>query len=489
MPLTATRHARFAVFILALAGMLPAFAQQASDPPGRVATLSEMQGSVVFAPDGEDEWRDLPVNRPLTRGDRVWSDKGARAELHLGGATLHMDGESHLAFFELDDQAAQVSITQGSLNARVRELAAGENFEIATPNLAIRVAQPGDFRVDVDKATGTTRVVVRSGLVHVFGERGESVRLGAGRQGAFDGRGLTQVRARARASDDFDQWAGERNAREDQALAARYVPRSVVGYQQLDAHGTWAQDPQYGTVWYPRVATADWAPYRDGHWMHIKPWGWTWVDAAPWGFAPSHYGRWAQIGPRWAWVPGQFNARAVYAPALVAFVGGTGGNAQVNIGNAPAIGWYPLAPGEAWTPSFRASTAYVAGVNRQHRRQAQIHSARPGAITAVRIDDFNRGRSVRETWRPVQVLPQQVVPQVAGPAYVPAPQPSRELGVWGQQRRWGPPAPQQPVFVVPRGRFQPQPVQRQLRAEEDDEDEEDRPPRRRGWRGWQGRQG
>ncbi|QJW85659.1 hypothetical protein HK414_27820 [Ramlibacter terrae] len=64
-----------------------ALAQQAgaeseADPPGRVGYLSYRQGSVVFAPEGEEEWVELPQNRPLTTGDRVWSDRGARAEVH-----------------------------------------------------------------------------------------------------------------------------------------------------------------------------------------------------------------------------------------------------------------------------------------------------------------------------------------------------------------------------------------------------------------------
>jgi hypothetical protein len=28
----------------------------------------------------------------------------------------------------------------------------------------------------------------------------------------------------------------------------------------------------------------------------MSPWGWTWVDNAPWGFAPFHYGRWVGAG-------------------------------------------------------------------------------------------------------------------------------------------------------------------------------------------------
>lgn len=382
-----------------------ALAQQ-EDPPGRVANLSHAQGSVVFAPDGEDEWLDLPPNRPLTRGDRVWADRGARAELHLGAATVHLDGESHLAFYELDDQAAQLSLTQGSVNARVRELAPRENFEIDTPNLAVRALQPGDYRVDVDSERGTTRVLVRSGQAVVFGERGNSMQLAAGQQATFEGRDLEQLRGQFAAADDFDQWVAERNLREDQSITARYVPRNVVGYSQLDAYGTWTPDVTYGHVWYPRVTLVNWAPYRYGHWEYIRPWGWTWVDDAPWGFAPFHYGRWVLIGSRWAWVPVHLGPRPIYSPALVAFIGGSGVSISIQIGSGPGIGWYPLAPGEAWWPIYRVSPVYLNTINynivlQRQSPLAHVHRAHAAALTALRVEDFHRGRPVRDHWKPL----------------------------------------------------------------------------------------
>lgn len=382
-----------------------ALAQQ-DDPPGRVAHLSQREGSVVFAPDGEDEWLDLPANRPLTRGDRLWTDRGARAELHLGSATVHLDGESHLALFELDHDAAQLSLTQGSLNARVRELQARENFEVDTPNIAMRARQPGDYRVDVDPQRQVTRVTVRSGVATVYGERGESVQLAAGQQAVFAGRDLEQVRGFFGGMDDFGQWAAERNRLEDQSISARYVPREVIGYSQLDHYGNWGQHADYGAVWYPRVTVSDWAPYRYGRWTYVRPWGWTWMDDAPWGFAPFHYGRWAVIGGRWAWVPGHFGPRPVYSPALVAFVGGGSGvSFSLTIGSSPGIAWYPLGPGEAWYPTYRYSPVYLRNVNRNiviNNIHVHVHRSRVNAVTAVRVEDFHRGRPVRERWQRVR---------------------------------------------------------------------------------------
>jgi hypothetical protein len=393
-------------------GAATASAQQDVDPPARVASLSQIEGSVVFAPAGETEWIDAVLNRPITRGDRLWTDRGARAELHLGSAVLHLDNQTFLDVTDLDDDVLQVSLNEGTVNARVRELARGENFEIDTPQLAFRASRPGDYRVDVDPARGTTRVTVRDGSVLVYGANGQAQELLGGQVVTFAGADLDRISVQASLPPDgFDRWAADRNRAEDESIAARYVPREVVGYQQLDTYGSWAQDPIYGVIWYPRVTVADWAPYRYGHWEFIAPWGWTWIDDAPWGFAPFHYGRWAMIGSRWAWVPGRIGPRPVYAPALVVFVGGSGGvNLSLSFGSGSGIGWFPLAPGEAWRPYYRTSPRYVTGVNRYIVGNNQvtnnyfyINQRHPSAVTAVRMEDFSGGRPVYRNRRQVDV--------------------------------------------------------------------------------------
>src|SRR5207245_2208176 len=129
--------------------------------------------------------------------------------------------------------------------------------------------------------------------------------------------------------DDFDYWCAERDRRIDHSASARYVSDDVIGYEDLDEYGGWRPVPEYGTVWFPHTTVVGWAPYRYGHWVWISPWGWTWVDDEPWGFAPFHYGRWVVVGGVWGWVPcaprtvvGVAYVRPVYAPALVAWVGG-----------------------------------------------------------------------------------------------------------------------------------------------------------------------
>jgi hypothetical protein len=163
--------------------------------------------------------------------------------------------------------------------------------------------------------------------------------------------------------DDFDRWSGDRDRHYDNSISARYVSPDVVGYQELDANGTWRVDASYGNVWTPSRVTAGWAPYHDGHWAWVDPWGWTWVDDAPWGFAVSHYGRWVNLRGSWAWVPGPVRSRAYYAPALVAFVGGAGFQLAISGGNVGGIAWFPLGPREVYRPAYPVSRGYFQNVN------------------------------------------------------------------------------------------------------------------------------
>jgi hypothetical protein len=167
----------------------------------------------------------------------------------------------------------------------------------------------------------------------------------------------------------------------------------VVGYQDLDQYGDWQDTSDYGAVWYPTQVAADWAPYRDGHWAYIAPWGWTWVDDSPWGFAPYHYGRWAYTHRGWGWIPGPREVRPIYAPALVAFVGG--GGWSVGIGGGP-VGWFPLGPGEIYNPWYHASRRYYSNVNITNIHEHNSYS-RTTIINNINnsYNDYRNGRPVR----------------------------------------------------------------------------------------------
>jgi hypothetical protein len=260
---------------------------------------------------------------------------------------------------DLDDRTTQLRLSEGSVIIRLRHLDDGDLVEVDTPNLAFDLQRNGEYRIDVDSAGNVTNVGVWSGRGEVTGG-GYSYTVVAGQSARFSGTDqLNYDIAQMPRADDFDNFAFDRDHREDGAESANYVSPEMTGYEDLDDYGHWQYVGGYGTVWVPANVASDWAPYRNGHWAYIDPWGWTWVEDEPWGFAPFHYGRWAYAGNRWCWVPGPVAVRPVYAPALVAFVGGAG----IAIGAGPGVAWFPLAPGEVYVPYYRGSRRYVERLN------------------------------------------------------------------------------------------------------------------------------
>jgi flagellar biosynthesis GTPase FlhF len=345
------------------------------DPPGRVARLSYVNGQVSFSPSGTDDWVAAVVNRPITTGDKLWTDQNSRAELHIGSSVARIGDLTGFSFLNLDDHTTQVRLTEGALNLHVIRLGENETIEVDTPNLAFSILRPGHYRVNVNEAGDTSIINVRDGEGEVTGG-GSAYTLHPGDQGIFTGTDtLSSDVEPLPAEDSFDSWCDERDLREEHAAARRYVSDDVVGYEDLDDYGGWRPVPAYGTVWFPHVAVVGWAPYRFGHWVWISPWGWTWVDDAPWGFAPFHYGRWVFVGGAWGWVPAPrpvvavAYVRPVYAPALVAWVGGPHFAAGVAFGGGVGfatgvnVGWFPLGPREVFVPSYPVSRTYVNNVN------------------------------------------------------------------------------------------------------------------------------
>ena len=182
----------------------------------------------------------------------------------------------------------------------------------------------------------------------------------AGQRASFTGTDqLDHEIAQIPNRDDFDSFASQRDQREDHAESSNYISPEMTGASDLDEYGHWRYVADYGPVWTPAAVAPGWAPYRYGHWVWVAPWGWTWVEDEPWGFAPFHYGRWAFVESSWCWVPGPVVVRPVYAPALVAFVGGGGFGVGVGVG----VAWFPLAPREVYVPWYRTSPGYVNNVN------------------------------------------------------------------------------------------------------------------------------
>jgi hypothetical protein len=137
----------------------------------------------------------------------------------------------------------------------------------------------------------------------------------------------------------------------------------------LDAHGSWSDDPRYGTVWIPNQAEVggDFTPYTTaGHWVTDDSDQYVWVSDYDWGWAPYHYGRWVYIdGSGWAWIPGR-----EYRGAWVGW-GWDDGYGYV--------GWYPMAPAFFWFGGVAIATTFYVGPRWSYCGRGDVFAGNVGA--------------------------------------------------------------------------------------------------------------
>ncbi len=378
----------------------------AGDPPGRIGRVSYLSGAVSFRADSIGDWSGVLLNDVVTTGNALWTDRGARAEVHVGSSAVRLAPQTEADFTEVSDHRAQIRLTQGSLYIRVRQVGGDETYEVDTPDGAISLLEAGHYRIDVSADEARSIVTVRDGDADVTSAGSGTVPLRTGESVALsDGSSA----ATTVAVDEWETWCAAQDRSENASPSLWYISPGFVGFEALDAYGTWEVDDALGPIWFPTVGIG-WAPYRFGHWSWVGPWGWTWIDDAPWGFAPCHYGRWSFVRSRWAWVPGVVVPAPVYAPALVAFVGGSGFDLSLSFGSGGGVGWFPLAPGEVFIPGYRASATYTRSLNRTSVQIRNIDVTKvdvtrvqyanrqvPGAVTAVTRETFVRGAPVAKT--------------------------------------------------------------------------------------------
>jgi hypothetical protein len=473
-----------AAFVLYLAG---AASSALADPPGRVGRVSLVEGDVTFHDTAAREAAPATLNWPVTGGASLSTAPDARTEVRIGSTAIRLDGATALEFVRVDDQSIHLRLEYGAVAVRVRNREVAGEIVLETRDARVGFTDAGRYRIEAGRAPDTTAITafqgtarVDAGGIAVGVQPGRRVEVGAG----------FSARAFAARADAFDDWALALDQRDDAVRdAPRYVSPETTGHESLDQYGDWRQTPDYGPVWMPRAVAADWAPYRSGRWAWVEPWGWTWIDEAPWGFAPFHYGRWALVGGAWGWVPGAVVARPVYAPALVGWVGRPGWGISISIGGAAGVGWFPLAPREVFVPAYRASPVYVRNVNVTHvtnvvnitnvppRHYEHRHHER--AVTVVPAAAVAGGQPVGR-W--AQRVRQPDVVADAGVSNTPpggAVQPPRQFGDSRRddERRWTRGAQPGPATAASPQQSPPRPIHREPEQRRDAADGRREPQR------------
>src|SRR5215831_6322532 len=415
------------LLVFAFLACASAFAQE--EPPARVGRVSLVSGTLAFYGPGDTDWSSARVNLPVAASAWLMTDPQSRAETRVGADSINLSNDTQLNFVELRDHIMQIALTQGRIDLHLRRLKDDQTAEIDVPRGGLWLLQPGVYDIDSGGPDQPTRITVFEGSAR-FAGGGIDTLVNAGDVLVLSGSDTLSAAVERAALDEFVQWCRSHDYDEKRLAAPHHVSPAVTGYEELDAYGEWAAVPTYGEVWFPTSVPAGWAPYRAGRWVWIEPWGWNWVDDEPWGFAPCHYGRWARVDDRWAWVPGEFAPEPVYAPALVAFIPPPAIAVRVPVDAGPPVGWFPLAPGEIYWPAYTRNPVYIRNVNITNVNITKINTiiaAQPAADRPPQVVSQQFANRTAATVVPARVLVESS--QVAPAAIAVSPQAPRGAAV------------------------------------------------------------
>ena len=432
------------------------------------ARLGVAEGQISFWRPAAEKWEPARINTALAAGDTIHAGADGTAEIQIGSRDfIRLAADARLDFVVFDAHAARFRVASGLASFDLRGATMDRTVAIDTAHVAILVNASGYYRLDT--RGGATRLTVRrGGAATLTLADGASIGVATNEEVVVPdaARPLVERRAAA-AADAWDRWNDARADFHAQSPSGQQLPADIYGAADLDRYGSWRGVEPYGSVWVPVVAS-DWVPYSAGRWQWDPFYGWTWVDDAPWGWSTSHYGRWVHLDGYWAWAPGPRVARALYAPALVAFYGAGAGVAWVPLGwDEPLVPWWGA-------PGFRGSLWWGGWGGPRHVRDMDriIHRNRqvPHAVVTLPDDRFGRdhvrdarlpppsARDLRDIRgdHPVRSVPGTIAPpKAATPPSRPAPLPPPARGSAPGAEAPSPAVPRVgvPRFEAPAGEY------------------------------------
>ena len=383
---------------LLLTGIIAAAPSRAAPPAPLVGRIAAADGAVALRPPG-GTWQGAEVNEPVEGGAALHTTVPGRAGLHIGADSVALAPDSELELGQLDAaKGLHLLLQRGRIGVVLSLADPAHTIEIDTLQGQVWLQTAGEYDIAAGDAKAPGRLAVFAGRARVIG-KGCDTTVAAGEASTL-GQGCTAPTPLAdAAADGFVAWWRPAPGAAAASAAPAHVSADMTGHAALDGSGTWRTVGGDGAVWFPLTVPSGWTPYRFGHWRWMPPWGWTWIDDATWGFAPSHYGRWARFpapdgGERWGWVPGTYVADPAFAPAVVAFLGTAAVGISYADANGPAVGWFPLAPGEVYWPRYTKDLATIRRLNRGAVADvAAIVPAADGAPPTSVIDGTYRNRA------------------------------------------------------------------------------------------------
>jgi hypothetical protein len=310
------------VLVLSLMAVVRVATGQEAPPAETPAHIAIVDGQATIEHEAQVEPAESGM--ALAAGDRLRTDEG-RLEVILGdGSVLHVDRHTTV---DLQSDALLRLLEGRLLLVAGRE---APKFRVDTPAASVSVQSAGEYRVST--LTGTMGSEIELAVLRGWAELRVDehvVPVRAGERSVVRGNQLPSYPTAFNSAtfDAFDRWSAQRRDAMLGTTSARYLPPDVSTYAgTFDRQGSWSSHPQYGYVWYPRVASS-WRPYYNGYWRPTRRWGSLWVGWDPWAYPTHHFGRWGfSAAGAWFWIP-----QRRWAPAWVSWAAAPG-----------FVGWCPL---------------------------------------------------------------------------------------------------------------------------------------------------
>ncbi len=256
--------------VVCVAATPVAGAQPPTDDFSTPAHVSAVRGRATVERDGRAEA--ATENLPLLVADRVRTEAGCLEVLLPDGSALALDSDTTVDLLS----GGLMRLLGGRMLLAVSRPVDGDprrDYQVDTRAGIVRFLTAGEYRIAVvgtAEAPGVDVAVVRGQAV--LDAEGSSIGLSAGeRATAVEGQGISSPRAfNSAQADAFCAWADQLRSDRVGGQSNAYLPSDLQVYGgTFDRDGSWDSLPDYGYVWYPRVA-ADWHPYYDGAWQSVR---------------------------------------------------------------------------------------------------------------------------------------------------------------------------------------------------------------------------
>lgn len=275
----------------------------------RVVRLSLAQGDVQIDRNAGTGWEQAINNMPVVGGTRIYAAENSKAGLEFeDGSSVRLVGPAQISLLDLsvaNDGALvnAIQVDSGMVYANIR-LHGNDVYRIWGPTgETFVVTEPSNLRFTVDEQTASLSVTEGAVLTQ------NNSKISAGETYNFVlGQPESAAMRNSVPPQPQDAWNQERNSYEQSAAPGTQGGEDTGAYgaaADLGHYGSYSDIPGYGMVWQPNGVGPDWNPYDNGAWSYYPAWGWTFVSAYPWGWAPFYYGNWCYVGGRgWWWRPG-----------------------------------------------------------------------------------------------------------------------------------------------------------------------------------------